>query len=213
MKTSVMDEALHKLAEEQVGSDVPVLDSALSEADVRALLHDLQVHQIELKLQNEELLLAQAEVKALLEQYRDLYDYAPVGYFSFDQDGSIRKVNLTGAAMLIIERSNLINKRFQLYLTNDTRADFTSFLERVFQTTTCQIFEVAMHPEGGHPVYIRIEAEASEGGQLCLAAVVDISEIKAKNADLEKLNKCFVGRELKMVELKERIRVLEEKAV
>jgi PAS domain S-box-containing protein len=176
MKKSALDKELRKRAEEQVGVDAPVADAALSEVDVRALLHDLQVHQIELELQNEELLLAQAEVKAGLEQYRDLYDYAPVGYFSFDHDGSIRKVNLTGAMLLLFERSRLIGRRMQLFLTSETRGTFTAFLERVFLAKIHLACEVALHFEGGMPVFVRIEAEASEEGQFCLAAVTDISE-------------------------------------
>jgi PAS domain S-box-containing protein len=177
-KPSPINEALRKRAEEQVAGDLSVADTSVSGADVQALLQDLQVHQIELELQNEELLLAQAELKAVLEQYRDLYDYAPVGYFTFDQGGFIRKINLTGAAMLMIERQRLIDRRFQLYLTNETRGSFTEFLERVFQTTTRQTCEVVLHIEEGKPVFIRIEAEASEGGLLCLAAVTNITELK-----------------------------------
>jgi PAS domain S-box-containing protein len=210
-KTFSIDEALRKRAEEQVVGDARLAGTTFSEADVRELIYELEVHQVELELQNEELLLVQAELKAALEQYRDLYDYAPVGYFSFDPDGSIRKINLTGAAMLKIERSRLIDSRFQLFLTSETRADFTAFLERVFQTTTRQVCEVALHMEGGQPVFVRIEAESSDGGQPCLAAVTDITERMAKTTELEKLNKIFVGRELRMVELKERIRELEER--
>src|ERR1035437_9140588 len=143
-KSPPIYEQLRKRAEEQVCAAAPAADTSVSEVGVQTLLHDLQVHQVELELQNEELLLAQAEVKAGLEQYRDLYDYAPVGYFSFDQDGSIRKVNLTGASMLKLERSRLIDRRFQLFLTNETRGSFTAFLERAFNTTSRQACEVAL---------------------------------------------------------------------
>lgn len=178
MKQHPINEILRKRAVEQDNGDVPVADTSLSEMDVQALLHELQVHQIELELQNEELQLAQAEVKAALEQYQNLFDYAPVGYFNFDHDGSIQKINLTGAAMLKAERSLLIGRRFQLFLTDETRDVFADFLEKVFRTTTRQACEVALHMEGDQPVFVRIEAEASDGNQLCLAAVTDITEFK-----------------------------------
>ncbi|MDD2734235.1 MAG: PAS domain S-box protein [Desulfuromonadaceae bacterium] len=171
-----IDGSLRKRAEERVNESVPVANTSISAVDEQKLLHELQVHQIELELQNDELLLAHAEAKAALEQYQELYDYAPVGYFSLDHDGSIRKANLTGAVMLKIERSHLIDRRLQLFLTSDTRGVFTDFLERVFQTTTRQKCEVALHLEGGQPVFIRIDAEAPEGGRLCFAAVTDITE-------------------------------------
>ena len=185
-KHSPIDEKLRKRAEEQVGGDAPAVDtSPHSEMDVRALLHELQVHQIELEMQNEELRLAQAEVEAGLEQYLELYDFAPVGYFSFDHDGSIQKINLTGAAMLNIERSQLIGKQLQLFLTNKTRAIFSAFLEKVFQTTTRQACEVAFYMKGGQQVFVRVEGKASEREQLCLAAVSDITEERKQAMELK----------------------------
>ncbi len=68
------------------------------------LIHELQVHQIELEMQNEELQKSRAEVEAGLALYADLYDFAPVGYFTLDRDGTIRLVNLAGARLLGLER-------------------------------------------------------------------------------------------------------------
>src|ERR1700677_217995 len=68
------------------------------------LLHELEVHQIELEMQNAELHKARDELEAALENYTDLYDFAPVGYFSVDESGVILASNLTGAALLGIER-------------------------------------------------------------------------------------------------------------
>ena len=78
-----------------------------SEADPRRLFHELQVHQVELEMQNAELQDARDRMEALLEKYTDLYDFAPVGYFSVDEQGRILEVNLTGAALLGVERSLL----------------------------------------------------------------------------------------------------------
>ena len=70
------------------------------EADPRRLIHELQVHQIELEMQNEALRQAQDATDAALERYADLYDFAPVGYFTVDGQGTIRQVNLTGSSLL-----------------------------------------------------------------------------------------------------------------
>src|ERR1035437_2803418 len=83
-----------------------------AEADTRRLIHELQVHQIELEMQNEELAESHAEVEALLRQHADLYDFAPVGYFTLARDGAILQVNLAGACLLGVEVGKLIKRRF-----------------------------------------------------------------------------------------------------
>jgi PAS domain-containing protein len=78
--------------------------AAFSPEEMRQAFHELEVHQIELEMQNEELVQTHAEVEALLSQYTDLYDFAPVGYFTLARDGAIHQVNLAGASLLGVER-------------------------------------------------------------------------------------------------------------
>src|SRR5512142_2228156 len=77
--------------------------------DLHQLVHELRIHQVELELQNEELRSAHARLEESRMRYADLYDFAPVGYFTFDEQGRIIELNLTGAKQLGIERGNLIN--------------------------------------------------------------------------------------------------------
>ena len=81
-------------------------------ADARALVHELQVHQIELEMQNDELQRAQAAAQEASERYCDLFDLAPVAYFLWDHEGRILEVNLAGAALLGLDRSGVVHKRF-----------------------------------------------------------------------------------------------------
>jgi PAS domain-containing protein len=99
-----------------------------TEADARRAFHELQVHQLELEMQNAELHEARNRVETLLETYTDLYDFAPIGYFSVDEQGLILEVNLTGAALLGIERSRLINRRLQGFVDPPGRTIFQAFL-------------------------------------------------------------------------------------
>ncbi len=77
----------------------------LSTEDIQRLVHELRTHQIELEMQNEELRRAQIELEESRNRYSDLYDFAPIGYFTFDKNGLILEVNLTGANKLVV--SNL----------------------------------------------------------------------------------------------------------
>jgi PAS domain-containing protein len=72
----------------------------LPATDLKKLVHELGTHQIELEMQNEELRHAQAELESSRRKYADLYNFSPMGYFTFDKNGLIREVNYTGAGML-----------------------------------------------------------------------------------------------------------------
>ncbi|MDO9214279.1 MAG: PAS domain-containing protein [Methylococcales bacterium] len=85
------------------------------------ILHELQVHQIELQMQNEELLRTQLALEESRDRYVDLYEFAPVGYLTLTIDGSITDINLTGATMLGVERMKLINRRFAPYIVPEDR--------------------------------------------------------------------------------------------
>jgi PAS domain-containing protein len=116
-------EALRKQAERTLEGRTSDLEK-LSTRDIQSLVHELQVHQIELEMQNEELRRAQSEFEDSRNRYSNLYDFAPIGYigyFTFDINGLILEVNLTGANILGVERIFLIKKPFSLYIAFGSR--------------------------------------------------------------------------------------------
>ena len=173
-KTELRQQAEAKLAERRKQTDpLPSMD-----VDVRRLVHELEVNQIELEMQNEELLQARAEREAALNQYTDLYDFAPIGYFTLARDGAISKVNLIGAKLLSVERSNLLKKRFGLFVADQFRAAFNDFLESVFESKTKESLNIVLGKKGGESRWVLIEATCSDDKQSCLAAITDITERK-----------------------------------
>ncbi len=160
-------------------------DSAAAVADARALLHELQVHQIELEMQNEELQRAHAEALEASEKYYELFDFAPVGYFLWDHEARILEVNLAGAALLGLDRKALLQKRFGQFVSLENRAAFADFCKRVLATDTQQTCEVKLLREG-QPVYAVVEGIASPGchgqGRRCCAAVIDVTQQKRADA-------------------------------
>ena len=93
--------------------------------DVRKLVEELQIHQVELETQNEELRSVQWELEQSRKKYSDLYDFAPVGYLTLSEEGRIVEANLTAAKQLGIERSFLIGKPFNLYAAENYRRNCT----------------------------------------------------------------------------------------
>jgi PAS domain S-box-containing protein len=173
--------AEERLKEKQRSQRSKVGDQSMAE-ETQRLVHELQVHQIQLEMQNEELQHARGEVETLLAQYTDLYDFAPVGYFTLERDGTIRQVNLTGARLLGVDRSGLVNRRLGLFISADSRPAFNAFLDKVFASQAKETCELALRKEANDTLSAHIEAIATQDGQACRAAVVDITERKRAEA-------------------------------
>jgi len=152
-----------------------------SEDEMRRLIHELKVHQVELELQNEELRTAQARLEESRMRYADLYDFAPVGYFTFDEQGRITEVNLTGAKQLGVERSNLIKAPFAAMVAESDRKVFHSHLRRVFDGRASDICGVRLRVKDGNAIYARLDSmfmKNAEGMLLCRTSLTDISDQK-----------------------------------
>jgi hypothetical protein len=104
-----------------------------SESEVLKLIHQLEVHQIELEMQNEELILAKELAEVAANKYTDLYDFAPLSYFTLSKEGRIIELNFSGAKLLCIERSKLIDFPFGVFVSDDTKLIFNHFLENIQQ--------------------------------------------------------------------------------
>ena len=136
----------------------PQLRAAKSGDGPERLLYELEVHQIELEMQNAELQKARNELETAVEKYTDLFDFAPVGYVSVDESGVILEANLTSATMLGLERSRLINRRLPLFISAASRPIFLSFLKKIFLGTKNHICEVPMLKENGDIIWTRLRA-------------------------------------------------------
>jgi two-component system, cell cycle sensor histidine kinase and response regulator CckA len=174
---------LRRRAEERLREQHPETGEFQTEADAQRLVHELQVHQIELEMQNEELQKARAEMEAALEKYTDLYDFAPVGYLTLDREGAIHEANLASASLLGIERSRLVKRRFGLCVAAADRPAFDGFLTRVFESRAKELCEVTLLSEGRPAVEVRIEAAATASGRECRAVLEDITERKRAEED------------------------------
>ncbi|WP_046243448.1 PAS domain S-box protein [Hymenobacter terrenus] len=151
-----------------------------SPEETQRLIQELQVHQIELEMQYEELLLAQAEAQLARDQYIDLYDFAPVGYFTLTEIGLIAQLNLCGSRQLGSVRQLLMGRRFALFVAPTNRMEFGQFLARVFSTDITQSCELMLQRQDGSPFYAQLEGlrvDATTAGpagiQHCRLAVID----------------------------------------
>ncbi len=117
----------------------------------KKLLHELQVHQIELEMQNENLRQALIALEESRDRYVEFYDFAPVGYLTLNRDACITEINLTGAKMLGDDRANFMNRRFDTLVAPKNRDYWHVYFISVLQQDSKQTCELSMlHGEGEH---------------------------------------------------------------
>lgn len=149
------------------------------------MLHELQVHQIELEMQNEQLRQAQIELEKSRDLYMNYYDFAPIGYLTLNRSGMIDQINLTGAAMLRAERNKIQHRRFDSYIVMEDRDRwhryFTNLLSRD-ATLTCELG--ILNGDDGSHLDARLDCRRSYelGNELKLhIMVIDVTESKKAN--------------------------------
>jgi two-component system cell cycle sensor histidine kinase/response regulator CckA len=147
-------------------------------ADVVRLVHELQVHQIELEMQNEELQRSRREAEAALERYAELYDFAPVGYFTLASDSTVRQCNLTGARLIGVERASVTSLRLGAFVAEADRPAFNAAMARAFDAGGQASCEVALVPPKGQdaPVHVQLTISASEVRQDVRVVATDVTE-------------------------------------
>ncbi len=145
------------------------------------LLHELHVYQVELEMQNEELRQAQVELEKSRDRYVDLYDFAPVGYLTLTRDAMIAEVNLTGAALLGIERKKLLQRRFAHLVAAEDNDRWNRFFVSVLQHDERESCELVLKRGNDSVFYAHIDClhmKSASGGNSVRIAFTDISERK-----------------------------------
>jgi PAS domain-containing protein len=140
------------------------------------LLHDLQVYQIELELQNRELREAQQALEAGRDRYTDLYDFAPVGYLSLDSKGVIQEANLAVAALLGVERGSLIGHPLGPWLASGASKRLFDHLRQVLGQDAVGHVELVLERSPNGPRILRLESKRDTARAHCRTVLVDITE-------------------------------------
>ena len=179
-------ESLRQKAVDLLKNKPIIVDTPCMQEETLKLIHELDVHQIELEMQDEELRLAKGQIEIAAEKYIDLYDFAPSGYFTLSTNGEIYKVNFKGANMLGKERSLLINNRFGFFVTHESKSIFSSFLERIFESKTRETCEITLSIDPETPTYLLLSGITSNENDHCFITAVDISKLKKTEIALKK---------------------------
>ncbi len=159
-------------------------------AETAQLLHELLAQQIEQEAQSEEQqrsleAAAAAKLADGLARYTDLYDFAPVGYFTLAHDNTIVQANLAGASQLGVERTQLSGAHFGLFVAATDLPTLNACLEQTFATSIKQTCELTLMQQGQSSLAVQFEAMLSANGQECRVVTIDISARKQAADALE----------------------------
>jgi len=162
-ETSLLKAAaeLRRHAEERLRAKESERHTPRTKEATQRLVHEFEVHQIELEMQNEELCTIQEELESSRNRYAERYDFAPIGYFTFDADGTIREVNLTGAALLGIERRLLVNRPFTAFIADaEGRKIFSDHLTLVLHRQVILKCEIRLTGHDGTTIHGQLQSVA-----------------------------------------------------
>ncbi len=165
--------------------------TSLTAQATERLLHELQVHQVELELQNEELRRAQVQLDAERARYFDLYDLAPVGYCTLDPQGLILEANLTAATLLGVSRGALMKRPFSRFILKADQDTYYLYRKQLLEMGSVQSCELRMTQGDGTPFWVHLATSVGENAEGMPAQRVilsDISESKSMDQALRETN-------------------------
>jgi PAS domain S-box-containing protein len=140
-----------------------------------ALLHELQVHQVEVDLQDEELRRSRLELETALNRHAQLYDSAPAGYFTVDGDTVVSELNLTGAALLGYEPDYLRGRPLDSFLTPDSARDVKRMLERAVDGAADALADLQFRRQDGTALRAHASARRDPASARFLIALIESS--------------------------------------
>ena len=176
----------------------PATDNG-NETDLQRLVHELQVREIELEMQNNELQQSRAESEVALARYTELYDFAPVGYLTLTIDGLIAEINLTGATLLGVARRELLLKRFTGFIVREDRERWAGFLASVRSQEGKANVELALQRGDGRLFHAQLDcirhrvvpAHTGDAAGSALEVIVALTDISVRRGVEARLNEAM----------------------
>ena len=159
----------------------PEYIESMTREETHRMLDELHLHQIELEMQNQALTAAQITLEASRDRFVDLYDYAPVGYLTLTDGGLIADINLTGAALLGVERGKVLKQPFARFVSPDDADRWHLHLVKVMKQDGRLNCDLALHPLEGMPAFVRLDSSRfiKDGQALTVrVTLTDITELK-----------------------------------
>lgn len=174
MRSSV---ELRKQAEAQLESQASLNRARVSDDSAKKVFHDLQVHKIELEMQNQELKEALTQRNAALESYTELYEFAPVPYLTIGRNSIILNANYAAASLLGKAAESLYALRLGAFFSDDALPAFNAFLDKAFISSKKESCETKLLVDG-HTLSVMLHSNRGQKKGDLLIEIVDVSQLK-----------------------------------
>jgi PAS domain S-box-containing protein len=178
-----------QMSKEALIDELERRDSHAPASDMLVLVHDLEVHREEIRVQNAELIEAQQEIQAMAARYVDLYENAPMPYVTLDRAGTILQANLTGATFLRRDRGRIIGLPFQSVVAPSDRDRFLEHVHRygMSNATVTTELNLGVTPDLVIPVQLATRPSNTAGAKSSFrTAIFDLTERKQFERELVK---------------------------
>jgi PAS domain S-box-containing protein len=163
--------------------------------EINELIHELEVYQIELEMQNEDLIKTQNELEDSKRDYYELYDFAPVGYFTLDENGIIQRVNLTGCDIFGIPRNQLVRRAFIIFIPTSSRKSFHDHLQESRKSHAKKQCIIELKPRDKTPIFVSLDTQAvlNDNGTFKEFRIIitDINQLKKTEIALHESGKKY----------------------
>ena len=185
---------LRQRAELKLDGENPIGTQDMQTYEANALLHELQVHQMELEMQNEELKHANTQAENSLSKYYELYDLAPIGYFTVNEHGRILEVNQAGADLLEVKSRHLLNNYFQNYIAEDCLSLYNTFRMKVLESKAKHNCEIRLLKKGAQfhaqitGIEMKIHTKIEDQMWLSVFDITDRIRIEEAKEEVRKLH-------------------------
>lgn len=183
---SVKNGSFKDKAEEQLRK-YPTVMPHLTDSEIQKLFHQFEEALSGCEMQNEQLRAANDEIRAISEKFSWLYNFAPVGYFILDRDGTICDANILGARFFGSEYSNLIGKNFKLFISTREHDKFNDFLQKVFENNVKENCEVQLTGEENLSTFLRLDAILYSDASKCFVSAIDITDKRKAKEEVDSL--------------------------
>jgi PAS domain S-box-containing protein len=177
--------SLRQKVEEQLIDRQSETELQISVEAVLKIIDELELKQLELEITNASLVKAKQQSEITKAKYVELYDYAPMSYFTLTQSGKIIDLNLSGANLLGKQRSLLIENKFSSFVSTNSKITFTNFLEKLFRSKVKESCEIILTTDFNKPIYISLSGIINKNEKQCLLTAIDITNRKEKEESLK----------------------------